>query len=89
MASLARSGVEAVSPGWLRAVGLPAAMTTVMIGIVFAVNPGIWGIGGLVAGVLATIIGVASVARIYRATGPRRRGESADSTGRPHGDEEP
>ena len=63
-----------MSPGLLRAAGLPAAMLTLMIGFVFAVNPRLWGVVGVAAGAVVGLVGAAATVRIYRVTAPSRGG---------------
>ncbi|MDX1394460.1 MAG: hypothetical protein R3195_08715 [Gemmatimonadota bacterium] len=59
-----------MSSGLLRALGLPAAMLTLMIGFVFAVNPRLWGVVGVAVGTAVAIAGMAATVRIYRVTAP-------------------
>jgi hypothetical protein len=60
----------------MRALGLPTAMTLVMVGFVFAVNPGLYGTAGLVGGIVTTGLGAVMGKTLFRLTRTPRVGES-------------
>jgi hypothetical protein len=65
-----------MNPALLRVLGLPAAMTAVMIGLIFAVNPGLFGVTGMVGGIVLTALGAVGCGTLFRLTGEDRRGQS-------------
>jgi len=53
-------------PGGVRAVGLVVAAIAAMYGIVLLVNPGHYGVGGAVSGLVLTLAGLAATVRFLR-----------------------
>lgn len=57
-----------MNPLVLRVIGLPVAMTAVMFGLVFAVNPGIYGVLGLTGGIAGMGAGMVLCRILFRYT---------------------
>lgn len=51
--------------GLVRMIGLPLAMTIVMCGFVFAVNPQLYGVAVLAGGTVVTVGGLVAIRRLF------------------------
>lgn len=66
-------------------VGLPVATTGLMFGVVFAANPGRFGVAGATAGILVAALSTIAAVWLFRSGGSRGRPASVDQ---PQGSED-